>query len=164
MLINSELAAYGMFQIAFAALDTRLSWTLFAISVCEGEGLSFESIRRETFGRRLDTLEKLRKRLAHKLKRADASPRAIDADLDELTRACDAARSVQNWRNGRIHAKVMFSDEGAPVLIQNGRRLRLDREECEQRIHEAVKAGLAIETLAKYIVAILQDIKTFKVD
>lgn len=153
MFIDPEAAAYGVFQIAFARLDTRLSRSLVIACRCKEAGATFQIVRRMPLGARLDRVNKLITKVQ--------TMKLGDAEIDDLARACEGARSVQAWRNDRVHAEVRFSPEGAPVLTDsNGRYLRIDREECDQKIREAVEAGIAIETLVKHLSAVLEDIDT----
>jgi len=151
MVINRELAAYGVFQIAFATLDTRLSRSVVALCRCENTKLTFAIVSSMPFGRRLEIL-----RRAVKTTRADLPN---DSDIRELDDACNLAESVQKWRNARIHAEVRFH-ENEPVLIgPDGRPLVIDGKECEQKIRDAIHAGIGMETAVPHLCAFRQDIE-----
>src|SRR2546422_582390 len=120
MEIGQDVAAYGLFQIAFATMDTRLSRCLAALCRCEDAKLTFAILTHMPFGRRLELLQRAMR----------GNP--DDTELRELKAACELANKVKEWRNARIHAEVRFN-ENTPVLVDpNGRPLLLNRHECEQ--------------------------------
>jgi hypothetical protein len=145
MVIDPDAAAYGVFQIAFATMDTRLSRSLVALCRCKNDRLTFDILRRMPFGRRLDTLQKAIKAAPPEMQR--------DLEIQKLSQACDLAEDIQEWRNRRIHAEVRFH-ENQPVLVDgNGRPLEINREACEQKIRDAIRAGIAMETAIPHLVA-----------
>lgn len=150
MVLDPEAAAYGIFQIAFASMDTRLSRALVTLCRCESTQLTFSILSKLPFGGRLAKLRKA-------IKDVDLP---INPDIQELKTACDLAENVQKWRNSRIHAEVRFS-ENRPVLVdREGEPLQIDREECERKIRDAIRAGIAIEVNVSHLVAILKDLET----
>jgi len=154
LVIDPEAAAYGFFQIAFATMDTRLSRSLVAVCQCKSANFALASISRMPFGLRLAQLRKAIK--------AVESDLPNDSDIQELKTGCDLAESVQRWRNSRIHADVRFAGP-CPVLVdRDGKPLQIDREECEQKIREAIRAGIAMEAHVRPLVAFLQDIEALE--
>jgi hypothetical protein len=150
MFIDPEAAAYGVFQIAFATMDTRLSRSLVHVCRCESAKFTFAILSSMPFGRRLAKLRQVIKSVERAL--------SHDPDIHELKTACDLAESIQKWRNDRIHAEVRF-DENRPGLVdRDGKPLQLDREECEQKIRQTIRAGITIEASTRGIVAFLQDL------
>lgn len=134
MVIDPDAAAYGIFQIAFATMDTRLSRSLVALCRRKNDRFTFAILRRMPLGRRLATLRKAIK----------TAPRHMQSDpeIQELKKACDLAEGIQEWRNGRIHAEVRFQ-ESQPVLVDgNGRPLEINREACEQKFARRSGPGL----------------------
>jgi hypothetical protein len=149
--IDPDAAAYGIFQIAFATMDTRLSRALAALCRCKRTKFTFAILSREPFGRRLATLRKAVKTAMLDLQN--------DPDIEELEKACDLAQKVQQWRNSRTHAEVRFA-ENRPVLIDEyGKPLQIDRDVCEQKIREAMQVGIAMEAAVPHLVAYEMDIE-----
>jgi hypothetical protein len=147
MFIDPEAAAYGVFQIAFATMDTRLSRSLVTVCRC----ISFRKLSTRTFGWRLAKLRQVIGTVEPDLPN--------DREIHELKTACDLAESVQKWRNDRIHAEVQFA-ENRPVLVDSdGKPLEVDREECEQKIRDAIRAGVTIVESTGGIAAFLQDLE-----
>jgi hypothetical protein len=82
-----------------------------------------------------------------------------DAVIEELELACNLAQSVQGWRNDRIHAEVRFL-ENRPVLVdEDGKPLQIDREACEEKIREAIRAGIAMEAAVPHLIAHEMDLE-----
>ena len=151
MIVDPDAAAYGIFQIAFATMDTRLSRSLVALCRCKNDKLTFAILRRMPFGRRPATLRKAIK----------TAPPDIQSDpeIQELKKACDLAEGIQEWRNGRIHAEVRFH-ETQPVLVDgNGLPLKIDRAACDQKIRETIRAGIAMEAAVPHLVAYELDLE-----
>lgn len=146
MVIGQDVAAYGLFQIAFATLDTKLSRSLAALCRCESVTLTRAILTRMPFGQRLKLLQRA------------MQGHADDDTLCELGGACKLAQKVQKWRNARIHAEVRFN-ENRPALFGPSGPLRIDREECEQKIKEAIRAGIAMEAAVPHLVALKQDLE-----
>jgi hypothetical protein len=145
MVIDADVAAYGLFQIAFATMDTRLSRSLVALGQRKNAKLSFANLGRKQFGRRLKKLREAIEGVKPDLQN--------DPVIEELELACNLAQSVQGWRNDRIHAEVRFL-ENRPVLVDEyGKPLRIDREACEEKIREAIRAGIAMEAAVPHLVA-----------
>jgi hypothetical protein len=145
MVIDADVAAYGLFQIAFATMDTRLSRSLVALGQRKNAKLSFATLGRKPFGGRLEELREAIKAVKPDLQN--------DPAIEELELACNLAQSVQGWRNDRIHAEVRFL-ENRPVLVdEDGKPLQIDREACEKKIREAIRAGIAMEAAVPHLVA-----------
>lgn len=150
MVIDPATAAYGVFQVAFATLDTRVSRSLAALCQCRNANLTLAILKRMPFGTRLA-----------KLREAAGTALTDDPDVQELSAACDLAEKVQKWRNRRIHAEVRFAEDSPVLTDPNGTPLRIDPAECAQKIREAIRAGIAMETAVPHLVAYLQDIEAF---
>jgi hypothetical protein len=156
MVINAATAAYGLFQIVFATLDSRLSRTLVALCRCKSDRLTFAVLSRMTFGRRLGML-----RTAIGAVKQGCPD---DPEIGELVEACNLAQRVQSWRNSRIHGEVRFVENQAVLVDSTGQPLETDREACEERIREAIKAGIAIETGVRHLVAYEMDLEELNID
>jgi hypothetical protein len=152
MFIDPEAAAYGVFQIAFATMDSRLSRFLVAACRCKSVEFTFGILHTMPFGKRLEKLRKV-------VKFVERDLTGDDPGIRELKEACDLATRVQEWRNARIHAEVRFS-ENRPVLVdREGHSLQISREECEQKIREAIHAGIAMEAGIPHVVEFLRDLE-----
>jgi len=108
MIIDPEAAAYGIFQIAFATLDTRLSRSLLALGRRKDAEITFGTLNRMAFGRRLKKLREAIEAVKPNLQ--------DDPVVEDLEIACDLAENVQKWRNDRVHAEVQFL-ENQPLLV-----------------------------------------------
>ena len=132
-------------------MDTRLSRSLVAVCRCKSTTFTFAILSKLPFGSRLARLRKVIKTVEQDL--------PDDQDIKELNTACNLAESIQKWRNSRVHAEVRFA-ENQPVLVdRDGKLLRIDREECEQKIREAISAGIAIEASIRTVVEFLRDLE-----
>jgi len=148
--VDPDAAAYGIFQLAFATMDTRLSRSLVALFQCKSTKFAFAIVSRIPFSKRLTMLRKV-------VRTATADLR-YDLDIQELKKACDLAEKVQQWRNSRIHAEVRFS-ENRPILVDEyGNPLQIDRDICEQKIREALRVGIAMEAAAPHLIAYRLDL------
>jgi hypothetical protein len=157
MQIASDIAAYGLFQIAFAGLDTRMSRCLVKLSRCQDIKLAFGVFRRKTFSHRLKMIRKAAESIVDGEGNPDPN---FSEEVRELRVACDLAESVRTWRNERIHAEVRFAGENQPVIVdETGNRLNIDIEACEGKIREAIHAGIVMEAVIPRLVAYKMDLE-----
>ena len=148
--IDAHTCAYGLFQVAFAGLDTRLSRSVVALLSCKNTEITFALVRSIPFGRRLDILRKA-------IKAANGNS-PITPEMDELEQACKLAKGVSKWRNDRIHSEVRF-DENRPVIVdEEGNPLQIDYQSCVQKIREAIRAGIAMQASVPHLVAYGMDL------
>jgi hypothetical protein len=132
-------------------MDTRLSRSLVALGQRKNAKLSLATLRRMKFWRRLKKLREAIEAVKPDLQN--------DAVIEELELACNLAQSVQGWRNDRIHAEVRFL-ENRPVLVdEDGKPLQIDREACEEKIREAIRAGIAMEAAVPHLIAHEMDLE-----
>ena len=150
--VASDVAAYGLFQIAFASLDTRLSRCLVKLCRCQNAALAFSTFRRKPFGHRLQLIRKAIKPVA--------GDTVVSEEVRELQSGLDLADNVRKWRNERIHAEVRFTGEGQPVIVdETGRPLHFDIDECDRKIREAIRAAVVIEAAVPHLVAYEMDLQ-----
>ena len=150
--VASDVAAYGLFQIAFTSLDTRVSRCLVKLCRCQNAALAFSAFRRIPFSHRLQLIRKAIKPVA-----SDAS---FSEEVRELQSGLDLADGVRKWRNERIHAEVRFTGEGQPVIVdETGRPLHFDIDACERKIREAIRAAIVIEAAVPHLVAYEKDLQ-----
>jgi hypothetical protein len=148
--IDANTSAYGLFHIAFAGLDTRLSRSVAALLCCKNAKGSFAIVKKMPFGQRLQILQR-------------AVEKAVDnelniLELEELKQACKLAADVSKWRNKRIHGEVRFIENQPVILDEEGKPLRIDYEACVEKIREAIRAGVAMEATVPSLVAYEMDL------
>jgi hypothetical protein len=149
--IDAAMSAYGFFQVAFAGLDTRLSRSVVALLRCKNTGLAFAVVRRMSFSQRLQILRK-----AVEQARGD-SP--LDPETEQLTQACNLASGVSKWRNERIHSELRFI-ENQPVMVdETGRPMQIDVDTCQEKIREAIRAGVNMEASMPHLVVCEMDLR-----
>jgi hypothetical protein len=114
--------------------------------------LTFSVLKRKTFGRRLTMLQEALSDFN------DVSCLALE--IEELACARQLAQDVSKWRNDRVHGEVRFI-ESQPVLVDEaGKPLQIERHACEERIREAIRAGIAMEASVPQLVAYEMDLET----
>jgi len=146
--IDPEMSAYGFFQVAFASLDTRLSWSVVELLRCKNTALAFEVVRRMSFSHRLQILQK-----AVKAVKEVGGDSPLPPEAEELGKACNLASDLSQWRNRRIHGKVKFL-ENHPVLVdETGTPLRITVQTCEEKIRDAIHAAVNMEASIPHLVA-----------
>jgi hypothetical protein len=143
--IDAHTSAYGLFQVAFACLDTRLSRSVVALLCCKNSELPFALVRKMQFSRRLQILQK-------------AVEKAVENELhipevEELKQACKLATDVSKWRNMMIHGEVRFIENQPVILDEEGKPLQIDYETCVEKIREAIRAEVAMEASVPHLVA-----------
>jgi hypothetical protein len=148
--IDANLCAYGLFQVAFAGLDTRLSRSVVALLSCKNTETAFAVVRRIPFGRRAEILQKA-------IKAATANS-SLSPEIIELEEACKLAKDVSRWRNNSVHGEVRFN-ENRPVLVdEKGQPLQIDYETCLQKVREATRAGIAMQASVPNLAAYYMDL------
>jgi len=152
--IDTHTSAYGLFQVAFVGLDTRLSRSVVALLCCKNTNLAFAVVSMVPFNRRLQILQK-------------ALKKAVDNELhipevEELKQACKVATDVSKWRNERIHGEVRFIENQPVILDEEGKPLQIDYEACVEKIREAIRAGVAMEASVPSLVAYEMDLIDLK--
>jgi hypothetical protein len=148
--IDAPTSAYGLFQVAFACLDTRLSRSVVALLCCKNTELAFAVVRRMPFNQRLQILQKAIKTVT--------GNSHIAPEMEELKQACNLAKDVSEWRNKRIHSEVRFIENRPVILDGEGKPLQIDCETCVEKIREAIRAGIAMEASVPHLVACEMDL------
>jgi|SRR5208337_2255028 len=148
--IDAHTSAYGLFQVAFAGLDTRLSRSVVALLCCKNTEPTFAVVRRMPFGQRLQVLQRA-------VEKAVGNGLHIP-EMEELQQACKLAKDVSKWRNDRIHSEVRFIENRPVILDEEGKRLQIDYQTCVEKIREAIHAGVAMEASVPHLVACEMDL------
>jgi hypothetical protein len=151
MIIDAGFAAYEVFQVAFDGLDTRLSRCLLKLRGRKDAKLTFAVLKKKTFGHRLTMLQEALSDFN------DVSCLALE--IEELARARQLAQDVSKWRNDRVHGEVRFIENQPVLLDEAGKPLQIDRQACEERIREAIRAGIAMEASIPQLVAYEMDLE-----
>ena len=143
-----DTAAYGLFQVAFAAVAERLAVATFFLRERKEPGLAFETVFRQGIRR---TLEQFRGELRQ------FDPRAPVADsLHAVREACKTISKLAVWRDERIHAYVQLTEHGYALYDwRTNRRLEITREQIEPNIDLAVKAMVELEAHVPHLVGLL---------
>lgn len=120
MTVDEAAASYGLFQVAYAALDQGITDSLVSFLRSGNEKLAVVLVAPLPFGRRLGELERLAKALEQE-----------SEYVHGLRTALNLARDVSQWRNARVHARVEFQDGIRPVLVsKDGSPLQIEAEIC----------------------------------
>jgi hypothetical protein len=146
--INDDAAAYGLFQVAFAGLDTRLSGSLVALLRSANPNLAFAIVKTLSFHRRLEVFRKVIKTFKQ--------GSYLDQVLCALREASNKAEALSQWRNERIHAEVRLNENQTVIVGKDGKPLQIDYAVCEEKIREAIDAVVAMEANVQHLVARLE--------
>jgi hypothetical protein len=149
--IDSPMAAYGVFQIAFANLDTQVSRCLVDLCRCQKAKLAFSAFRRKPISERLRLLQRAVSHL-----RDEPS---FNQEVGDLKEACELAESLSKWRNQRIHAEVRFIENQPVLLDESGKLLDIDLEACVEKTREAVRAKVGMQAAIPSFVAYEKDLE-----
>ena len=148
--IDANLCAYGLFQIAFAGLDTRLSRSVVALLSCKNTETPFAVVKRIPFGRRVEMLQSAIKTISGNT--------TVSSEMVELEEACKVAKVVSRWRNDRVHGEVRFNENRPVVVDENGQPLQIDYRTCVEKMRGAIRAGIAMQASIPHLVACYMDL------
>jgi hypothetical protein len=127
-------AAFGLFHMAFAHLHQELAKTVFRISHISDTSVTFEKFRGLPISRVRKTLTKELAQFEELL--------LINVCAQDLRNTCSKIEILSAWRNERVHARVQIDEKGIAIFdARTLKRLVIDRDECVQKIEEAL--GLA---------------------
>jgi hypothetical protein len=141
--LNQHAAAWGVFQIAFARLETRMAQGIVMLMESARGDFALTITRRMQFKAKVDVLTKL----GNELRKA-----GVDSGR-ELASAAEAGFEVSCWRNDRIHALVQDTESGVTLIGKNGAPLFITRSECEQKYDVTIAATKAIGTAVMNVIA-----------
>jgi hypothetical protein len=146
MVIDNAAASYGLFHVAYAALDQGITNSLVSFLRSRNENLAVKFVAQMPFGRRLQALEKLVK--------------SLDQDSDyvhHFRKALFSAKELSKWRNDRVHPRVEFRDGIQPVLVnKDGTPMRIDAEACREKIRQS---AYALSQLDAYTGRLVSDLE-----
>ena len=137
--IDKDAAAFGLFQLVFAALEERLGGVVLDFARANGEQRSVREVRSMNFGKKVEFLKEAIKPLKSVGRR-----NSLSQDLDEMAKAFQNIGEVQKWRKDRAHARVVFAP--SPVLVdENGKPLPITYGDCVKQMEKARDAITALE-------------------
>jgi hypothetical protein len=138
MILDENAAAFGLFQLAFANLHQQLATVVFFLRRAEEPNLKFGEVFGLTFSRLHKTLKK-------QLSKLDRNP-SMSMEIQFLKKACSKIGPLARWRNDRAHPRVRIDENGIRIFNwKTGKALSLDREECLEKIHQAIRITVDIE-------------------
>jgi hypothetical protein len=138
MELDENVAAFGLFQLSFANLTQQLAASVFYIRRLKEPDLKFEMVFKCQFS-------ELRKALKRELKRFNGQS-LTEMDVQSLRHACATVGGLLKWRNARAHPRVQLDDNGITIYDWRTRKqLTINRDECVEKIHEAIKFTVLFE-------------------
>jgi hypothetical protein len=133
MILNDTAAAYGLFQVVFAELTDHLAVATFRLRKQKESGLVFEKVFDQKFSR---ILEQFRRELQQSAGRS-----CVADSLSVLCEACEMISKLADWRNERIHARVLMTEQGYTLYNWRTRYpLEISQSQIEKKIELANKA------------------------
>jgi hypothetical protein len=141
--IDDTTAAYGLFHVAYAALDQVITNSLVSLRRSPDEQVE-NRLAWVPLSKRLKLLEDV------------AKPLDQSCDyVQHFSEALALAKEVQAWRNSCVHARVEFLDGIRPVLLnrEDGKPVQLDAATCEEKIRQSIKAQVELDAYIGMIVA-----------
>ena len=145
MKLDENVAAFGLFHLAFADLHQRLAIAVFCLKGLSEPGLQFQNVFNMRFSELLRALKKELKQIEEVWSYA--------ADVQQLRKVCASAREIAEWRNPRTHPRVQMDDAG--IAIFDARTLKplgINADECMQKIEQAIAVGVWLEMTAMRLV------------
>jgi len=143
MVFNETAAAYGLFQVVFAEMHEYLAAATYHLRRRNEQSLQYEKVHRQGFEK---TLKQFRKQLCQL---SDSG--GVAEGIEALKKACDSMACLAQWRNERVHARVLRTEEGlelyAPLRDNPGKAQRLEMSKgfFEERIREAIKVTVTFQ-------------------
>jgi hypothetical protein len=142
--ISDAAAAYGEFNLAFAALETELARSLVLLN---DEGNFWNAFRKVRWWKFIQKVEALRKITAVFQNGVE------DSSVSLINDALQQSVIVADWRNDRIHGDVWLVNGFVVVLGRDGKPVQIDAIECSKMRHNAILALCNIQTNVDRLVA-----------
>jgi hypothetical protein len=149
---DATACAFGLFQVAFAEMVETLALAVYELKRQRDNSLTIV---------RLPNLFKP-KRLLEDLKDELKQFDEYDSQgqyVEEVRRACGAAKEVLNWRNPRIHCRIRRTDTGVSLQSWDGKPLSLTAADCWSYIN---RAHLASSTLQAYVSQLVGSLEFYR--
>ena len=148
--IDKDAAAFGLFQLVYAALDERLGGAVLDLARANGERCSESEVRSKAFGKKVEVLKEAIKPLKS-VGRRDL----LSQDLAEMAKAFQKIGEVQRWRKDRAHARVVFASN-LVLVDEKGKPLPITYGDCVKQIEKARDAIIALEVNTRNLATYLQ--------
>jgi hypothetical protein len=145
---NESKAVYGLFQIAFAGLDTQLTQTLVLLMRPGEPNLARSIVQTLSFRTKLTVLRRAM--------RAFEETARLENDMADLKATLKSCEAISEWRNERIHAHVRFTDSEMQLLDREGRLLDLDPPESKRQIARIAVAMVQLHKHARTMLTHLE--------
>ncbi len=140
MKFGEAASAYGMFQVVFADIVCRVAVYTLLLRREQEPALDFNTVFRQDFKHLLNDFKR-------QLRRFDDGDPQLRLVLEEIRDACATASRLSKWRNDRVHARVLWSEDGYRLYDwRTGAPLQITSEQAEQMIQEGVGVIAALET------------------
>jgi len=66
---------------------------------------------------------------------------------------------MSKWRNERIHGEVRFIENQPVIVDETGRPLQINVQICEEKMRDAIRAGVNMEASMPHLVACEMDLR-----
>ena len=135
--LSEDVAAFGLFHLAFAMVDDEVSKSLVTFLRSPNEDLALEIVGTMPLERRLRVLKALL-----------ASVKSEGPEKCALQKAMANIEEVRKWRNDRAHARAKIDIQAANVMLlgKNGRQIDIKAAICEDMIRKAEQAASTLKT------------------
>jgi hypothetical protein len=155
MQIDATAGAYGLFQVAFANLTDDLATALFRLRQSKDPNVTFKEIFKLEF-------KKMLEQFREELKQFDSKP-SLAEDRHWIGEAVAKMTAIAQWRNDRIHARVLQVDDGLALYHwRTLKRLSISYEECEEKIQDVIWIIVTVRTHVGQLVERLEWDKSFE--
>ncbi len=133
MTLDENAAAFGLFQLTFANLHQQLATVVFFLRQIEEPSLEFH----EVFGLPYSSMS---------------------MQIQLLKKNHSEIGALARWRNDRAHPRVRIDENGIRIFNwKTGKALRLDRDECIEKIRQAIRITVDIEMFGASLSRQLKD-------
>jgi len=113
MNLDATACAYGLFQVAFAEMVESLAVAVYELRKHRDNSLTINLL--PNLGKPGRLLTDLKKEL-RQFEEYDAQ----DSYVQEVRRACGEAQKVLDWRNPRIHCRILRTETGVSLQSLGG--------------------------------------------
>lgn len=157
MHLNKEAAAFGLFHLQYSALHETMVNAVLQLAKAAGDQKQQDKkrVRRSKFGASLCYLKKKVEKARASMSSVGNKGGQLPPELTNSQGALEKIEAVQEWRNARIHARVVF-DPNARLVDDAGQPLVIQFRECVEQIKKAQEAMACLETDFRHIANVLR--------
>jgi hypothetical protein len=146
---DATACAYGLFQVAFAEMVETLAVAVYELRKQREPSLTIAGLRN------LRKPGELLTELKDELKQFD--DRSAPAEyVQEVRVACGEARQVLNWRNARVHCRILRTETGVALQSWDGKPLPLTSGDCWKYINRAHVVSSTLQAYVSQLVGALE--------